>query len=479
MNTETLNTIENSSEVLNISELKRMGILSDFCAGIQFDVMVALAKLNHELRKNAGLCDHNCTVEVGGYDCGMAKTKRPGQISIKSLAPAEVIIGSLKIIIAGLKDFNSEFVNDQIHKLAEIGAFPRELVVEFKKIILNQEIILNLFGGNPELHPEIFQIIRGAKERGLSVNLTTTGGMFMNDTFAKKLIHEPTDIALSADDFESAEQIKKLARLVREDKEAFKKTWLSIPALFGQKRKALEAIYAANFFHENGIQKDVLFNMVIHKGNINSLFELIEALKTEFPNVKINPFPAQEAFYRGQSGFHSSDIDLWRKIIDDMIEAHLENEPWISKKFHYWIFLKAGFELYSAKPDRFFSFLSGYESWQCYSENVGAGRFVQVGGSPELIEGDRNVTAGNHLNCFWNGETIYNPSGQAFDLTPEQVSEHIKSSMREAYLRNQDHACAGCNFPRLNALDEMVIVAGMNPEVLSKYKEIRRSYLNY
>lgn len=479
MNTETLNTIENNSEVINISELKRMGIISDFCAGIQFDVMVALAKLNHELRKNAGLCDHNCTVEVGGYDCGMAKTKRPGQISIKSLAPAEVILGSLKIIIAGLKDFNSEFVNDHIHKLAEIGATPTSLLNEFKVKLSQQKIILNLFGGNPELHPEIFQIIRGAEDEGLTVNLTTTGGMFMHEGFSNKFLQNPTDIALSADDFESAKQIKELAKLVRENKETFKKTWLSIPAQFGQKRKALEAIYAANFFYENGIEKDVLFNMVIHKGNLGSLFELIDALKTEFPNVLINPFPAQEAFYGGETSFENNDIDIWSELIERMIQAHLKGESWISKKIHFWIFLKAGLELFREKPEKFFAFISGYESWQCYSENIGAGRFVQVGGSPELIEGDGDVVAGNHLNCFWNGETIFNRSGQVFDLTPNQVNEHIRSDMRQAFLQNQEGACSGCNFPRLNALDELVMIAGMNPEVLEKYKEIRKHYLNY
>lgn len=471
-------------DILRIKmQLERFGMLSEFMGGIQLDVMVAKAKI-HDMLRDSEFSDHNCRIETNGehtgsYNCNMAKSARPGQMSIKSLAFANDILFGLSNAVDGLTVFNFDFTHSYIIEVAEAAQLTPEEVAAYLYNLKQNKIILNIFGGNPELHPEIFEIIEGAERLGLHINLTTTGGMFMMTKFAERFLEHPTDIALSADDFNGPNHIFKLMDALQ-DPEAYKATWLAIKPQFGQQRKALEAVYAAHIITEDQKNKDVktkiLFNLVIHPGNITYVNQLIDSILQVFPNAEVNPFPAQDAFYNGEPSFTEADLPLWENIIDSMIQFTLEDRPGIIKKLHYWLLLKAAFNVYKGTPVKLVEFLSGMGAWTCYSDIPGAGRFLQIGASPEETLPGSTEHAGGHLSCFWNSETIYNDRGQADILTPSQINKHITSGMRSKALETED-ACSGCLFPRLNALDELVLVAGMNPELHAEYAALRQSIL--
>jgi len=340
-------------------ELQRLGMVSEFMGGIQLDVMVAKAKIHNMLRES-GYCDHNCRTETNGehtgsYNCNMAKSLRPGQMSVKSLASANDILFGLSNAAEGLTVFNFDFIHLYIGQIAQAAQLTPEEAAAYLEVLRQNRIILNIFGGNPELHPQIFEIIEGAQRLGLQVNLTTTGGMFMMDAFAQKFLANPTDIAFSADDFNGPNHIFKLMDALK-DPEAYRATWLSIAPQFGQQRKALEAVYAANLItesqKESSIKTKILFNLVIHPGNISYIQELINSIIQVFPNAEVNPFPAQDAFYNGEPSFKFDDLAEWENIIDLMIQFTIEGRQGIIKKLHYWLLLKSAFNVYRSNPQK-------------------------------------------------------------------------------------------------------------------------------
>jgi len=115
-------------------------------------------------------------------------------------------------------------------------------------------------------------------------------------------------------------------------------------------------------------------------------------------------------------------------------------------------------------------------AWTCYSDIPGAGRFLQIGASPEVTTPEKAMYSGGHLNCFWQGETIYNDRAQVDALTPSQINQHITTGMNKKALEVAN-PCSGCLFPRLNALDELVLLAGMNPELHNEYVKLRQLFL--
>src|SRR5207237_9228690 len=75
---------------------------------------------------------------------------------------------------------------------------------------------INLFVGNPEMHPHIHEIIAQLIREGYSVTLTTTGKRFLTSPEFVRRIREcpPTRIALSADDLPpDVDEIRRLAVL--------------------------------------------------------------------------------------------------------------------------------------------------------------------------------------------------------------------------------------------------------------------------
>ena len=103
---------------------------------------------------------------------------------------------------------------------------------------------VNLFGGNPELHPEVADIIGELTASGHNVHFTTTGGSFMRSSqFLEQILeHPPSKLALSADDFDDESDIRALASMSLDE---LKAAWRKTPRLHGQRRKAHEAIYTA------------------------------------------------------------------------------------------------------------------------------------------------------------------------------------------------------------------------------------------
>jgi len=449
-------------------ELLNFGMISDISGGIQVDINAVTSKLPNGHFSDSALCDHNCRTftgeqETGHYNCPAAFSVNRG-VSIKTLAPADLLLQGIKIAGEGVKQFNQIFLESDFDDY--VGRFNIKGIEKdiLRQTLKSRKIGVNCFGGNPELHPKILEIIQGLD--GFAVNLTTTGGIFMRDEeFPEKLLVSPPEIiALSADDFENADHIKTLSRF-RLDQ--LKTQRDDIPAIFGQQRKAYEAIYVAKLARRYPKFPQLLFNLVVHEGNIDSIEEIISTLRDEFPGVIVNPYPAQSAFSHSPPVFNEDHLRALEQFINRRINEHIEHKAGIVPRLHYWLLLKAIFETHPGNPQEILRQISGYDTWRCY-ETPGADRYVQIGASPQ--EHDGRKTAGGHLNCFWNSETIAD-SGQVWDSKPEYIASYLAYGMQR--LASQALTpCPGCLMPRLT-FDEISLELGMNESLIPNYLDLR------
>ena len=118
--------------------------------------------------------------------------------------------------------------------------------------------------------------------------------------------------------------------------------------------------------------------------------------------------------------------------------------------------------------------LAGYDSWKCYG-SPRANRYIQIGASPEVHSGQK--TAGGHLACFWNSETVTVKETQVWNMNPPEIAGFITQGMIEIANSHPD-PCPGCNFPRLN-FDMMSLEIGMDPRLVPNYLKLRKNYLGF
>lgn len=460
---------DNHAEAAFGEQLLTLGLMYPVAGGVQVDINAATNQTSTGQFTDAALCDHNCRIETDGvptghYECPAAFTLNKG-VNIKTLASAALIIEGIQKAAEGVRQFNQVFAGspafEKYAQKFQIGEGQRAVL---RKLLRRPNIEVNCFGGNPELHPEILRII--AENSGMQVNLTTTGGIFMrNPSFVQKFLESPPAlIALSADDFESAEHIRDLNALSLNELKARRN---KISPLFGQRRKAHEAVYVGKVAQQFEQFPQILFNLVVHEGNIDQIENIIAALRDTFPRVIVNPYPAQSAFEYGAAVFRPEDLPKLEQFIDTRIDEHVGRHPGIVPRLHYWLMLKAVFNTYRADATTLGFALSGYETWKCY-RNPGAGRYLQVGASPETHDGSK--IAGGHRNCFWNSKTVYEP-GQVWDSPPE--STVIYMSEMENVAQNSSQPCPGCLMPRL-AFDMVATEQGMNPEIVPAYLVLRK-----
>jgi hypothetical protein len=197
-------------------QLIELGLYDAAYAGIQVDLNAARRKLLDGRFVDASLCDHNCleTPNGGKYTCPASISMNKGIIS--QLAPAEKIIEGVRRSADALYKVRDYLLSDEFFgSYCSRFKVPSKVGEVVKEILREGNIEVNLFGGNPEMHSELPQIIAALKNAGYSVTLTTTGRRFMIDkNFLEKILSNPPDtIAVSADDFEDVEQIKRLASL--------------------------------------------------------------------------------------------------------------------------------------------------------------------------------------------------------------------------------------------------------------------------
>lgn len=450
--------------------LLSLGMMYQVSGGIQVDLNVGTRTLSDGQLVDAAFCDHNCRIETNGqltghYECPASFTLNPG-IKASSLAPADVLESGVETVANGIRQFNEQFVTGDAFKRYtnsfNIRDPEKAVIVE---CLRGKAIEVNCFGGNPELHPHVLPFIRALS--GNRINLTTSGGIFMRDSdFVRQMLEvPPTVIAFSADDFKGPEHITALNKLERDELRAHRN---KIPAIFGQRRKAVEAVHAAKLAQETPGFPQVLFNLVVHPGNIKYIEEMIDSLRSEFPGILVNPYPAQSSFENKPAIFSQEHLPVLERFIDRRIAEHIDGHEGIVPRLSYWLMLKAAI-IQDEAPEAIIERLSGNGTWKCFNQ-PGADRYVQIGASPH-IHTDQRI-AGGYLNCFWNSGTIFGGETQLWSgVRPSDVVLYM--SEVDAIARQAENLCSGCLMPRL-VFDMVSTELGMDGDLIEEYVALRK-----
>jgi len=461
-------TTDNWSDLLFLT-----GMLYRAAGGVQPDLNAA--KLRGSPTE-ASLCDHNC-LDPETYCCPAAITLNKG-VMPGSLVPIDLLSDGIMNTVAGIRLANRIFAEQHLQGYTQRFAVPSQVYKILYSHLINGAVEVNLFGGNPEMIKGLASLIDNLKQRGVIVNLTTTGRRFMRDQkFAESMIGSMPDlIALSVDDVPSLQVLEELCTLPMS---ALHARWKRIEWSKGQQQKPYEAIYTARWMAENGLSGQVLFNLVIHKQNMDFVLEMAEVLSTHLPQVIINPYPEQNAFMYESEPFDADYLARLEQLIERVITLHLEliKNPTtnfrLAPRLHYWLMLKAACIRWEEQPEKAQKALSGHGLWYCYKK-LGAGRYVQFGKSGG--DATKFMHPGGHLGCFWNSQTITNNQKQVWAQSPQSISQDILSMNQRS--QQAQSPCWGCGFPRLT-FDMISTETGMNPELVETYLALRKAHIGF
>ncbi|MFC1826900.1 hypothetical protein ACFLZQ_03095 [Thermodesulfobacteriota bacterium] len=448
--------------------LSQLGMIRPVSGGIQVDITAGLIKKNKGMLHGT-LCDHNCTSINGHYDCPAAFTLNQG-IDAGSLAPADFLLQGIDRAIQAVKIANERFLNEVFGTYCKKFKVPTEVSGILAAAIRNQPIEINITGGNPELHPDIIEILTRLNKRAdIVINLTTTGRKFMLDADFRHLVIEnpPEVLALSADAFSSAVQVGELAN---KSPGELLSIWQSIPKTHGQKQKAVEALYIAVRL-KNNPTPHTGFNLVVHPGNIKQIEDIITALADNFPGFHIFPYPAQTGYLNTSGTFNDSDV--LESFVDRMIAAHFNDILPITPRLQYWLILKAVFRVYNGNVQAIADMIGGRGLWHCY-RNSGAIRYLQIGKGASPTN---NIIGGGHLGCYWNMATITNEDKQVWDMDVPQIADYIFIGAN-MLARESQSPCSGCGFPRL-LFDVVSTETGLNELLIQDYLILRKQHAGY
>ena len=462
-------------------KMEVLGLVNKVCGGLQIDISVCKGNVANGFFNESSLCDHNCRIfsdfknkktKTGNYECPSALTKHQG-LKLNTIAPSHLLIKGINKVSDGIRMANQSILKSTwLKKYYGDNNIPLEVQKIIESMLKGTTVEVNLFGGNPELHPKITDIIKKLKEKGFIINFTTTGFRFMRDPkFLSEIVANPPHlVALSTDDFKSVSQVKKLAKLTRDE---IKNIRMKTPMVYGQLCKAYEAVYVGKLSEEIENFPRFLFNLVVHPGNIGYIEELITCFRKTFPKAIVNPYLAQSSFSEGKPVFQKKHLPLLEKFIDNRIKEHLDVAPGVVRRVHYYFMLKAVFETYRKNPAKLLKRLAGYDVWKCYTIPA-ASRYVKVGASPSDHKADQ--IAGGHLACFWNPTVITNED-QVWNMKTNKIADYILGDITKQALINKQ-VCPGCIMPRLN-FDQLSLELGMNPEIKPKYLKLRKHYIGF
>lgn len=387
-------------------------------AGIQVDLNVVPGE-----EGESSLCNHNCTTEYGEYDCPAAFTKNKGLKP--NYASSHDILNWIKIASKGLHQYRDFYITNILKQVCKRHNINYQEALSYLE---SKDITVNLFGGNPELHPELFHIIKSLRSSGYIIHLTTTGRKIMQDSFLRNLEKNPPDIlALSTDDLD----LEKINEFLKVPHTKLKEAWKNINPLYGQKQKSIEALYAAKVY-----PGEILFNIVMHPGNITEIREIIKTIHLYLPNVILNPFPFQNSFSYEKSIPNELYINRLKEIVDWIIK---ENPKYLTQRKHYWQALNRAYEKHGGDTQTLWSKITG-TLWKCY-QSVSPG-YIQIGKGSPLAKGN-----GGKLGCYWNNETV---SENSILEKPGQVFNYLLEG-RYNLMKESTNPCPGCIMPRLMA----------------------------
>lgn len=442
-----------------------LGYILPLAGGVQVDLNTVLDSSGREF----SICNHNCTSEVGGYDCPAAFTKN------KNLKPNYVSLDSIKSYIRlaarGIRLTRDGFLSTKDSDVSYLGQtysnrfnIPTSVFRCLETSLKSEFVEVNLFGGNPEMYPKLIPLIKALKSQkdNLKVNLTTTGRRFIFDSeFTHKFLKNPPDsLSLSVDDI-SIEVLKILLSL---DLPGIKDYWFKVNPLQGQEKKAVEAIYALKLLSE---KIPITLNCVIHPGNISQVKTLAETFNKVFPLSFFNPFPFQSTFDSSYTLLSLDYLTELENLVDYFLDRTLKLSPGLSKRVHYWIFLKSVLKTHYSIQTKSYLLTGG--GWSCFKDvNLG---YVQLGGGVKVTD-----SPGGKLGCYWNKGTI---SEDIKISSPQDIFDHLvynRKTLSESV--PIDSKCGGCIMPRL-MFSGMSTEIGMHPKIVSGYLNLRKLHLGF
>ncbi len=339
--------------------------------GIQINIPVGW-DLNYKsdagLRKEGTFCDHHCAAE-GKYVCPAAFSR----VDPDTFAPTEAIVEGIKTCGTALRMSREIFLNEDFDAYTARFNIPEAHADVMKEMLRDsgKKVDVNLFGGEPAFHKEIGDIASDLKKDSdpYTAILTTTGSpLVKSEVVAEKILSSPFDlIALSMDGL-SAEKINEFCSMdlnsIKEAANAIRTT--------GSEKKACEAIYTAKLA-EGRIP--VMFNIVVHPGNLDGIYELIGALDDNFPRFQKNPYFAQSSFNRDVPVFnkeHAKHLGAFIEYMIDEQKRQIATDKRFVPRLHYWLMMEAAYVTF--KGNALLKALSGYDVWKCY--DAGKGRLI-------------------------------------------------------------------------------------------------------
>jgi hypothetical protein len=459
--------------------VRELGLVAPAFATIQIDLN-PVSRQSDGGRFEVTLCDHNCTTEVDGVPTGGHYTC-PAAISLNrgagrgAVAPTDLLAKGLRSTISGIRRAQERFLADDLPRYLDDEGVPESLRPEFEESLREQKVIVNLFGGSPELHPGCLDLVEDLHAQGAEVHLTTTGRRILQDEkFRADFLRRPPDLlALGADDFESAENIEELFAM---DYDELGRAWRKVPWTHGQRKKAIEAVQLCLLARSLPFPP-LLFNIVLHSRNIAEAPDILDRLGAHVPAV-LNPYPVQSAFLGEPGELHGKELALLREFAARAVDVHAvrlrgDETRWnLAPRLAYWILMLS---LLTddvddvVRSDR----VGGDGVWQCYRRS-GAGRCVQVGiARPGSVPSEH---PGGHLGCFWNVDTVQDDQ-QFWNRDGDVIGEWIQSG-RQAAASSRANPCRGCLFPRMS-MDAVSLELGLTPQVSRNYRSLRAHYLGY
>jgi hypothetical protein len=442
--------------------IEEYGMIDPLCGGIQIDVNAVTKAVKGELYESS-LCNHNCTTEHGGYTCPASFSLNKG---IKpTYASSTNILGWINASIKGIRTYRDSFMKDGFKKYCKNYNIPKKIRKVLRENLFSSVVEINLFGGNPEMHPEIEKIIEGLWGHECTVTLTTTGRRALQDkNFLKNPLHKPDMLALSADDF-TPDNLDKYLKMSMDD---LKKEWKTLSPYHGQAQKAIEAIYVAR---ANRFVPEKLFNLVIHPGNIDDVIPIYKSLSHNFLTDKVNPFVYQSAFMYEADLPSMEFLSKLNEIVQFFTEETVNKKKGITKRLHYWLVLQAILTDWEVDPIKTGWLLTG-KAWKCY-ENPSLG-YLQIGRSPYDVPSPQGYPAGGKLGCFWNDRTVTESSAIE---DSKHVTEYMLKGMA-AKAKASDMPCWGCLMPRL-MFNMVSTETGLEKSILPEYLKLRTKYLGF
>jgi len=446
-------------------------------AGIQPDDCVVWKKVQGGYQESS-MCNHSCVIEVNGkptggnYICEASFVFAKG--SLPRFVPRETIVRWTRIVAVAHALARDMFFERYFNTYCEEFHIPPSWAdaIRYELTSLDKKVEVNRFGGSPEMLRDCAGIISDCKKYGLVVNLTSPGRRFMQDAqFIEDICRNPPHmLAMSFDDMDSKE-IFKISKMSLGE---IKNGWKKISPLHGQRQKAYEGFFTARLMQQMNVPVTIMFNVVIHPGNVNNLDNILTTITECIPGSLANPYPAQ-AFGSDPVCWTSESLPALHSHIINFIEGTLQGRVGITRRLHYYMALESAFRKWQHNVTRLCEFLSGIEAWDS-TARPGAYRYAQIGKNMKILglDADKLPVPGGHLGCFWNPSLGF--SEHIDDLTVEQVAETMLTGMvkhgRELLTRKSNI------MPRL-MFDVVSTELGLPSELIPEYLNTRLEYAGF